>query len=107
MNNNFDNKNESSKYAWNEAMILDKIQEVLDGKNIDELEITEEELENIKSQLNDSLSSEELNESACIIAENIDELKILPKNDLKEYILNLINYLNTNNLKCIIGEVKI
>lgn len=106
MNNNFDNKNESSKYAWNEAMILDKIQEILDGRNIDELDITEEELENIKSQLNNSLSSEELNESACIIAENIDELKILPKNDLKEYILNLINYLNTNNLKCIIGEVK-
>lgn len=106
MNNKFDSKNECSKYAWNEAMILDKIQEILDGKNIDELDITEEELEDIKSQLNDNLSSEELNESACIIAENIDELKILPKDDLREYILKLINYLNTNNLKCIIGKVK-
>ena len=39
MNNKFDSKNECSKYAWNEAMILDKIQEILDGKNIDELDI--------------------------------------------------------------------
>lgn len=106
MNNSFDNKNDSSKYAWNDAMILDKIQEILQGKNIDDLELTEEELENIKSQLNDSLSSEELNHCVCAIAENIDELKVLPKEDVKEYISRLINYLNNTNLKCIIGEFK-
>ena len=36
MNNNF------NKFAFNDAMILDKIQEILEGKNIDELELTEE-----------------------------------------------------------------
>lgn len=106
MNNNFDNKDTSSKYAWNDAMILDKIQEVLDGKNIDELELTEEDIENIKLQLNNNLSSEELNESAYVIAENIDELKVLPQEDIKEYISKLINYLNNTNLNCIIGEFK-
>ena len=47
MNNNF------NKFAFNDAMILDKIQEILEGKNIDELELTEEELKMIKSQLKD------------------------------------------------------
>lgn len=108
MNSNIDNKitSNSNKYAWNESMILDKIQEVLDGKNIDDLELSQEELENIMSKLDDSLSTEELNESACIVAENIDELNVLPKEDIKEYILRLINYLNNTNLKCIIGEFK-
>lgn len=106
MNNKIDDKITSSKYAWNESMILDKIQEILDGKNIDDLEISEKELENIKSKLSDSLSSEELNQSACIVAENIDGLSVLPKEDIKEYISRLIDYLNNTNLKCIIGEFK-
>lgn len=108
MNNNIDNKitSNSNKYAWNESMILDKIQEILDGKNIDDLELSQEELESIMSKLDNSLSTEELNESACIVAENIDELNVLPKEDIKEYILKLINYLNNTNLKCIIGEFK-
>lgn len=108
MNSNIDNKitSNSNKYAWNESMILDKIQEILDGKNIDDLELNQEELESIISKLDNSLSTEELNESACIVAENIDELNVLPKEDIKEYILRLIDYLNNTNLKCIIGEFK-
>lgn len=100
MNKNFDNK-----YAWNDAMILDKIQEILQDKNIDDLQLTEEELENIKAQLNETLSNEELNKSGCIIAENIPQLKSLPKEDIKKYISKLIDYLNDTNIKCIIGEV--
>ena len=108
MNNNIDNKITSNPniYSWNESMILDKIQEILDDKNIDDLELSKEELEDIISKLNNNISTEELNESACIIGENIDELKVLPKEDVKEYILRLINYLNNTNLKCIIGEFK-
>ena len=104
MNNNFNNIDNPSKYAWNESMILDKIQEILDGKNIDDLELTEEEMENLKTQLGNSISSEELNESAQLIAENIEELNLLPKDDINEYISNLINYLNKTGFKCIIGE---
>ena len=55
------NKDNSSKYAWNDALILDKIQEILDGKNIDDLDFTQEEIENLKAQLNDSISDDELN----------------------------------------------
>lgn len=108
MNNNIDNKITSNPniYSWNESMILDKIQEILDDKNIDDLELSKEELEDIISKLNNNITTEELNESACIIAENIDELKVLPKEGVKEYILRLINYLNNTNLKCIIGEFK-
>ncbi|UPA29233.1 hypothetical protein L0P85_11525 [Terrisporobacter glycolicus] len=108
MSNNIDNKITSNPniYSWNESMILDKIQEILDDKNIDDLELSKEELEDIISKLNNNITTEELNESACIIAENIDELKVLPKEDVKEYILRLINYLNNTNLKCIIGEFK-
>ena len=100
MNNNF------NKFAFNDAMILDKIQEILEGKNIDELEITEEELEMIKSQLEENLSSEELNESSALVASSIEELDVLPNEDIKEYIKRLIKYLNNTNLKCIIGEFK-
>ena len=100
MNNNF------NKFAFNDAMILDKIQEILEGKNIDELELTEEELKMIKSQLEENLSSEELNESSALVASSIEGLDVLPNEDIKEYIKRLIKYLNNTNLKCIIGEVK-
>ena len=100
MNNNF------NKFAFNDAMILDKIQEILEGKNIDESELTEEELKMIKSQLEENLSSEELNESSALVASSIEELDVLPNEDIKEYIKRLIKYLNNTNLKCIIGEFK-
>ena len=100
MNNNF------NKFAFNDAMILDKIQEILEGKNIDELELTEEELKMIKSQLEENLSSEELNESSALVASSIEGLDALPNEDIKEYIKRLIKYLNNTNLKCIIGEFK-
>ena len=100
MNNNF------NKFAFNDAMILDKIQEILEGKNIDELELTEEELKMIKSQLEENLSSEELNESSALVASRIEGLDVLPNEDIKEYIKRLIKYLNNTNLKCIIGEFK-
>lgn len=60
------NKNNSNNYKWNDAMILYKIQEILENKNI-------------------------------------DELKILPNDDIKDYILRLKNYLNNTNFKYIKG----
>ena len=62
------NKHNSSKYAWNDALILDKIQEILDGKNIDDLDFTQKEIENLKTQLSDSISDDELNESASLLS---------------------------------------
>ncbi|MCI5629359.1 MAG: hypothetical protein MR346_06995, partial [Clostridium sp.] len=67
---------------------------------------TEEELKMIKSQLEENLSSEELNESSALVASSIEELDVLPNEDIKEYIKRLIKYLNNTNLKCIIGEFK-
>ena len=93
-----------NKYAWNDAMILDKIQEVLDMENIDDMDITPENLEKIKDLLSENISTEDINNSASILAESIDELKTTSKQDIKYYISRLINYLNENNLKSIIGE---
>ena len=93
-----------NKYAWNDAMILDKIQEVLDIENIDDMDITPENLEKIKNLLSENISTEDINNSASILAESIDELKTTSKQDIKDYISRLINYLNKNNLKSIIGE---
>ena len=106
MKDEFNNKYNASEYAWNDSMILDKIQEILEGKNIDDLEFTQEELEHIRTQLSESISPEEINESVCIVAQNIDELKIVPDEDIKEYILRLKNYLNSTTLKCIKAEFK-
>lgn len=102
MNNKFSNK----EYAWNDALILDKIQEILEDKNLDDLEFTEEELANIKNQLSKSISEDEINESAYIVAENIDELKVLDNEDIKDYIVRLKNYLDETTLKCIRAEFK-
>ena len=93
-----------NKYAWTDAMILDKIQEVLDIENIDDMDITPENLEKIKDLLSENISTEDINNSASILAESIDELKTTSKQDIKDYISRLINYLNKNNLKSIIGE---
>ena len=93
-----------NKYAWNDAMILDKIQEVLDIENIDDMDITPENLEKIKDLLSENISTEDINNSASILAESIDELKTTSKQDINDYISRLINYLNENNLKSIIGE---
>ena len=95
-----------NKYAWNDAMILDKIQEVLDIENIDDMDITPENLEKIKDLLSENISTEDINNSASILAESIDELKTTSKQDIKDYISRLINYLNENNLKSIIGELE-
>ena len=92
-----------NKYAWNDAMILDKIQEILKDKNIENMDITSEELERIKEQLSESISEEDLNNSSCLLAESIEELKA-PKDDIKAYINKLIKYIKAHNLKCIMGE---
>ena len=75
-----------NKYAWNDAMILDKIQEVLDIENIDDMDITPENLEKIKDLLSENISTEDINNSASILAESIDELKTTSKQDIKDYI---------------------
>ena len=60
----------------------------------------------IRFQLEENLSSEELNESSALVASSIEGLDVLPNEDIKEYIKRLIKYLNNTNLKCIIGEFK-
>lgn len=106
MKDKFNTKDNTNKYAWNDAMILDKIQDILEDKNIDELELTEDYLENLKAQLNKSISIEDITEACYIVAQNIEDLKVLPNEDIKEYILRLKNYLNNTSLKFIKAEFK-
>ena len=106
MKDKFNTKDNTNKYAWNDAMILDKIQDILEDKNIDELELTEDYLENLKAQLNKSISIEDITEAGYIVAQNIEDLKVLPNEDIKEYILRLKNYLNNTSLKFIKAEFK-
>lgn len=106
MKDEFNNKYTSNKYAWDDAMILDKVQEILEGKNIDDLEFTEEIIENLKTKLSESVSSEEINQYAYIVAQNIEKLKVLPQEDIKDYILRLKIYLNNTTLNCIKSEFK-
>lgn len=106
MKDKFNTKDNTNKYAWNDAMILDKIQDILEDKNIDELELTEDYLENLKAQLSKSISIEDITEAGYIVAQNIEDLKVLPNEDIKEYILRLKNYLNNTSLKFIKAEFK-
>lgn len=106
MNDKYNTKDNSDKYAWNDALILDKLQDILKNKNLDELELTEEELESLRMQLSESLSIDEVTEAGCIVAQNIEELEALPNEDIKDYILRLKNYLNNTSLKFIKAEFK-
>ena len=106
MKDKFNTKDNTNKYAWNDAMILDKIQDILEDKNRDELELTEDYLENLKAQLSKSISIEDITEAGYIVAQNIEDLKVLPNEDIKEYILRLKNYLNNTSLKFIKAEFK-
>lgn len=106
MNDKYNTKDNSDKYAWNDALILDKLQDILKDKNLYELELTEEELESLRMQLSESLSIDEVTEAGCIVAQNIEELEALPNEDIKDYILRLKNYLNNTSLKFIKAEFK-
>lgn len=106
MNDKYNAKDNGDKYAWNDALILDKLQDILKNKNLDELELTEEELESLRMQLSESLSIDEVTEAGCIVAQNIEELEALPNEDIKDYILRLKNYLNNTSLKFIKAEFK-
>lgn len=106
MNDKYNTKDNGDKYAWNDALILDKLQDILKDKNLYELELTEEELESLRMQLSESLSIDEVTEAGCIVAQNIEELEALPNEDIKDYILRLKNYLNNTSLKFIKAEFK-
>lgn len=106
MKDEFNNNNSSNNYSWNDAMILDKIQEILEVENIDDLEFNEEMINQLKTQLSENISSEEINQSAYIVAQNIEELKVLPKEDINAYISRLKSYLNNTNFNCIKAEFK-
>ena len=106
MNDKYNAKDNGDKYAWNDALILDKLQDILKDKNLDELELTEKELESLRMQLSESLSIDEVTEAGCIVAQNIEELEALPNEDIKDYILRLKNYLNNTSLKFIKAEFK-
>ncbi|MDU3803783.1 hypothetical protein [Paraclostridium bifermentans] len=101
MKNEIKNNDNCIEYGWNESLILDKIQEVLDIKNIDELEFDEDTIENFKNELIQNVSFEEITQSGYIIAKNVKELNVLIQEGVKDYILRLKNYLNNSTLNCI------
>ncbi|WGX75203.1 hypothetical protein QJS64_14245 [Paraclostridium bifermentans] len=104
MKNEIKNNDTCIEYGWNDSLILDKIQELLDIKNIDELELDENTIENLKNELIKSISFEEITQSGYIIAKNVEELNVLPQEGITDYILRLKNYLNNTTLNCIKSE---
>lgn len=101
MKNEIKNKDNCIEYGWSESLILDKIQELLDVQSIDDLELDENTIENLKNKLIQNVSFEEINQSGYIIAKNVKELNVLPQEEIKDYILRLKNYLNNSTLNCI------
>lgn len=101
MKNEIKNNDNCIEYGWNESLILDKIQELLDIQSIDDLELDENTIENLKNKLIQNVSFEEITQSGYIIAKNVKELNVLPQEEIKDYILRLKNYLNNSTLNCI------
>lgn len=98
--------NKTNIFAFNDAMILDKIQELLNGQELEDLDLTPEKLELLRNQLIENISSDEVNDSVFILAENIEELTVLPKEDIKDYIKRIKDYLDTTTVKFIKAEYK-
>lgn len=101
MKNETKNNDNCIEYGWSESLILDKIQELLDVQSIDDLELDEYTIENLKNKLIQNVSFEEITQSGYIIAKNVKELNVLPQEGVKDYILRLKNYLNNSTLNCI------
>lgn len=101
MKNEIKNNDNCIEYGWSESLILGKIQELLDVQSIDDLELDEDTIENLKNKLIQNVSFEEINQSGYIIAKNVKELNVLPQEEIKDYILRLKNYLNNSTLNCI------
>ena len=99
-------QNNSNIYSWNDSFILDKLEGILKVQNLDELELTDELLNDLLNQLSKNTSYEEINNSAHIIAQNIDTLRPTPSEDAKDYILRLKKYLDTTTFKHIKAEFK-
>ena len=106
MINKFNNQNNSNIYSWNDSFILDKLEGILKSQNLDELELTDELLNDLLNQLSKNTSYEEINNSAHIIAQNIDTLRPTPSENAKDYILRLKKYLDTTTFKHIKAEFK-
>lgn len=98
--------NKTNIFAFNDAMILDKIQELLNGQELEDLDLTPEKLELLRNQLIENISSDEVNDSVFILAEKIEELTVLPKEDIKDYIKRIKDYLDTTTVKFIKAEYK-
>lgn len=101
MKNETKNNDNCIEYGWSESLILDKVQELLDVQSIDDLELDEYTIENLKNKLIQNVSFEEITQSGYIIAKNVKELNLLPQEGVKDYILRLKNYLNNSTLNCI------
>ncbi|EQK43162.1 hypothetical protein C672_2106 [[Clostridium] bifermentans ATCC 638] len=106
MKNEIKNNDNCIEYGWSESLILDKIQELLDVQSIDDLELDEDTIENLKNKLIQNVSFEEINQSGYIIAKNVKELNVLPQEEIKDYILRLKNYLNNTTINCIKADFK-
>lgn len=106
MKNEIKNNDNCIEYGWSESLILDKIQELLDVQSIDDLELDEYTIENLKNKLIQNVSFEEINQSCYIIAKNVKELNVLPQEEIKDYILRLKNYLNNTTINCIKADFK-
>ena len=49
-------QNNSNIYSWNDSFILDKLEEILKVQNLDELELTDELLNDLLNQLSKNTS---------------------------------------------------
>ncbi|MDO7205502.1 hypothetical protein Q5M85_16665 [Paraclostridium bifermentans] len=71
MKNETKNNDNCIEYGWSESLILDKVQELLDVQSIDDLELDEYTIENLKNKLIQNVSFEEITQSGYIIAKNV------------------------------------
>ena len=80
----------NNTYGFNDNMILDKLIDIFDGKNIEEIDINI-----IKDKLSDSISFDDVKESSFILADSV--VGECNNDNILDYIKDVIAYLQNSS----------
>ena len=85
----------NNTYGFNDNMILDKLIDIFDGKNIEEIDFSENNINIIKDKLSDSISFDDVKESSFILADSV--VGECNNDNILDYIKDVIAYLQNSS----------
>ena len=94
----------NNTYGFNDNMILDKLIDIFDGKNIEEIDFSENNINIIKDKLSDSISFDDVKESSFILADSV--VGECNNDNILDYIKDVIAYLQNSSFDIAKASIK-